>query len=162
VIMSEEDRPTIAHTIDPTSPHDGGPLKRHRAAMTNDPVAARMSRRTTRGRRVKDLYEDLIAGKPPGAYLAAQALRVAELTASAESLRAKLDVMLDAGRGKTATAEEIKALSVLVNAVTRFESTARRAAADLGKSASVEEDPVAALRAYLNKDSDDGDTKDDH
>lgn len=127
---------------------DGNPLgsgslpTANRSAITNDPLATRAKATTARGRRVRDLFRDLIAGKEEaGAYVAAQCLRVAELTASAESLRAQLGAMLDEAKGKTVGPDEIKSLAVLVNAVTRFESTARRAAADLGKVAPADDGP---------------------
>jgi hypothetical protein len=48
--------------------------------------------------------------------------------------------------------DTVRSLATLINAVTRLASTARRAAADLGKIGHVEVDPVADLRAYLDRD----------
>jgi hypothetical protein len=89
--------------------------------------------------RVRDLFLDLMKDqKDAGAYLESQCLKVAELTARAEDLRAKLAVMV-AEKGSTMIidADQVKSLAVLINSVTRLESTARRAAADLGKVAEV-------------------------
>ena len=85
--------------------------------------------------RVRDVFADLMTDKVDvGAYLESQCLKVAELTVRAEDLRAKLDVMLAAAKGNGADAEAgVWSLAALINAVTRLESTARRAAADLTK-----------------------------
>ncbi len=77
-----------------------------------------------------------------GAYLESQALKVAELTAEAEGLRAKLDAMLAADE-----VADIKSLAALINSVTRLESTARRAAADLAKIGPAK--PIPKLLQHL-------------
>jgi hypothetical protein len=110
--------------------------------------------------RVRDLFLDLMANrKATGIYLESQCLKVAELTARTEDLRARLDVMLAAPKKGDAEDDadiEVRALSALINSVTRLESTARRAAADLGKIAAEPADPVADLKKYrANKDSSD-------
>jgi hypothetical protein len=82
--MTDDRSPPDRDPIAPTSPHDGGPLKRHRAAVTNDPFAARMSIRTARGRRVRDLFEGYLSRVATDADIVTKAhcLRVAELTGS--------------------------------------------------------------------------------
>jgi hypothetical protein len=105
--MTDDRSPPDRDPIAPTSPHDGGPLKRHRAAVTNDPFAARMSIRTARGRRVRDLFEGYLSrvGTDADIVTKAHCLRVAELTAIAEETRAKT------------SGEELK--PDIINAVTR-------------------------------------------
>jgi hypothetical protein len=94
--------------------------------------------------RVRDLFQDLMKDQgDAGAYIESQCLKVAELTARAEDLRAKLAVMVaekgsDADQVKTEKvtpldADQVKSLAALINSVTRLESTCRRAAGDLGK-----------------------------
>jgi hypothetical protein len=99
-----------------------------------------------------------MADKPAaGAYVESQCLKVAELTVRAEELRARLATMLAADLPNDK--DTVKSLAALVNGVTRFESTTRRAAADLGQVTHVESDPVADLKNYLasKKDSSDDD-----
>jgi hypothetical protein len=79
--------------------------------------------------RVRDLFLDLMAGREVGTFVESQCLKVAELQAAAEGLRARLET---ADQNPETDAKTIVAL---VNAMTRTESTARRAAADLGKAA---------------------------
>jgi hypothetical protein len=97
--------------------------------------------------RVRDVFLDLMKSrKDAGAYLEAQCLKVAELTARAEDLRARLDAMLAPLKGDEHPAlddAQVKSLAALINNVTRLESTARRAAADLGKVAEAKVDPMA-------------------
>ncbi len=95
--------------------------------------------------RVRDLFDDLMAGRTNagGAYLESQVLKVVELTVAAESLRAELDAMLAGAKGKPLADAEVKSLAALINSVTRLESTARRASADLGKVAPAEDDPYS-------------------
>ncbi len=76
--------------------------------------------------RVRDLFLDLMAGREAGTFVESQCLKVAELTAAAEGLRARLET---ADQDPATCAKTIVAL---VNAVTRTESTARRASVDLG------------------------------
>ena len=113
--MTDDRSPPDRDPIAPTSPTDGGPQRRHRAAVTNDPLAARMSTRTVRGRRVRDLFQGFMARVGTEADIVTQAhcLQVAELMAIAEELRAK------------AKGEELR--PDMVNAITRAESTAARA-----------------------------------
>jgi hypothetical protein len=85
-----------------------------------------------------------------GAWLESQCLKVAELTVRAEELRARLATMLAADMPNDQ--DPVRSLATLVNGITRLESTARRAAADLGKVGHVEVDPVADLKAYLARD----------
>ena len=87
-----------------------------------------------------------------GAHIESQCLKVAELTVRAEDFRVKLDVMLAAAKGNGGDAEaEVRCLAALINAVTRLESTARRAAADLAKltTAAGDDDPMAELNAHI-------------
>lgn len=96
--------------------------ERRRAAFLRDRLSPR----------VRDLFTDLMADrKETGAYLESQCLKVAELTVRAEDIRARLEAMLAAAKGNDDAA--VRSLATLINAVTRLESTARRAAADLGK-----------------------------
>lgn len=62
-----------------------------RARTTNDPTS-RMNSRTARGRRTKDLYRAFVARltDPEEVLAQAAALAAAELTVSAEGLRARL------------------------------------------------------------------------
>lgn len=101
--------------------------------------------------RVRDVFRDLMADKPDaGAYLEGQCLMVAELSVLAEALRTRLETMMAAPSPDEAG--PLRSLATLINAVTRLQSTARRAAADLGKVTHVEVDPVADLKAYLHRD----------
>jgi hypothetical protein len=80
-------------------------------------------------KRVRLLYRNLIAQHGAGqnrALIEAACLRVAELTAAGEDLRAKL----------LATTEPSDAL---INSITRLESTQRRAALDLTKLGTIEQ-----------------------
>lgn len=97
--------------------------ERRRAAFLKD----RLSPRT------RDLFLDLMSRHGPGSlWVESQCLKLAELTASAENLRARL-----------ATEEPSPAL---INSVTRLESTARRAAVDLAKlSPPKADDPASAF-----------------
>jgi hypothetical protein len=71
----------------------------------------------------------------------------AELTVRAEELRARLATMMAGDMANDR--DPVRSLATLINAVTRLASTARRAAADLGKVTHVETDPVADFKAYL-------------
>lgn len=94
--------------------------------------------------RVRDVFTDLLKGKgDAGAYVELQALKVAELTVRAEELRAKLAAMLAANE----TAGDVRHLAALINSVTRLESTARRAAADLAKIGPAK--PIPKLLQHL-------------
>ncbi len=79
---------------------------------------------------------------PQGAYLESQCLRVAELTATAETLRAELDKRKDSGEAPTAAQ---------ITAVVRIEGVARRAAADLLKMAPPKSEDDAELAAVLRR-----------
>jgi hypothetical protein len=84
--------------------------------------------------RVRDVFHDLMANRrDAGAYLEIQALKVAELAIQAEELRARLGTMLAADT--PGDKDPVRSLATLINAVTRLEGTARRAAADLAKAA---------------------------
>jgi hypothetical protein len=103
-----------------------------------------MSTRTARGRRVRDLFEGFLArvgGTDADIVTKAQCLKVAELTYATEGLRARLET---ADNDPTTDAKTIVAL---VNAMTRAESTARRASADLAKSVPVK--PKGSMLAEL-------------
>jgi hypothetical protein len=109
--------------------------------------------------RARDLFDDLIRQRgagPHGAYLESQCLRVAELTATAETLRAELDKRKDGGEAPTAAQ---------ITAVVRIEGVARRAAADLLKMAPAKsEDDVEyadLIRRYRTGSTEEGAT-DDH
>jgi hypothetical protein len=114
-----------------------------------------ISKRLRRSPRVADVFAVLMADKPDAdAWLEAQALQVAELTVAAEELRARLATMMATDRPDDK--DPVRSLATLINSVTRLASTARRAAADLGKVTHVEPDPVAALRNHFaSKRSDD-------
>ncbi len=114
--------------------------------------AAFLKRRVTQ--RVRDLLVDLMADKgDAGTYVESQCLKVAELTASAEELRTKLTAMLTADEGKSLSPSdaEVRSLAALINATTRMESTARRAAADLAKTAAAKP-KMTLLEQKLRKD----------
>jgi len=82
-----------------------------------------MSTRTARGRRVRDLFQGFLArvGIDADIVTKSHCLRVSELIAIAEELRAK------------ASGEELR--PDMINAVTRIESTAARAERALLKDA---------------------------
>ncbi len=106
--------------------------------------AAFLKQRLTQ--RVRDLFLSLMADKgDAGAYVESQCLKVAELTVAAEGLRAKLDAMLGAANA------DVKSLAALINGATRLESTARRAAADLAKTAAAKP-KLTLLEQKLRRD----------
>jgi hypothetical protein len=114
--------------------------------------AAFLKQRLTQ--RVRDLFDDLMADKGgAGTYVESQCLKIAELTASAEELRTKLTAMLAAAEGKRQSPSdaEVRSLAALINATTRLESTARRAAADLAKTATAKP-KMTLLEQKLRKD----------
>ena len=142
--MTDERSPPDRPPIDPTSTPDRAASKRHRSAMTNDPLGARMSTRTARGRRVRDLFEGYLArlGADADIVTKAHCLRVAELIAIAEETRAKT------------SGAELK--PDWLNAVTRIESTAARAERALFKdvpdaeAASEQREHEAVMAKYRN------------
>jgi hypothetical protein len=82
--------------------------------------------------RVRDVFQDLMADRSAaGAWLECQVLKTAELAVRAEELRARLETMSAAPEDL----DQVRSLATLINAVTRLEGTARRAAADLAKAA---------------------------
>jgi DNA-binding TFAR19-related protein (PDSD5 family) len=114
--------------------------------------AAFLKQRLTQ--RVRDLMADLMADKADvGTYVESQCLKVAELTAGAEELRTRLTAMLTATEGATQspTDAEVHSLAALINATTRLESTVRRAAADLAKTAGTKP-KLTLLEQKLRKD----------
>lgn len=97
--------------------------------------------------RVRDVFQDLMADRPDaGAWLECQALKVAELAIRAEELRARLETMTAAPDDR----DQVKSLATLINAVTRLEGTARRAAADLAKAAPAKPTGSLLLQQYLD------------
>jgi hypothetical protein len=68
------------------------PPKRLRAKLTNDPMAARASRNTARGRRIADLYRAyaIALGSPSDTVTLSNVLAAAELKAASELMRDKL------------------------------------------------------------------------
>lgn len=120
---------------------DRSPKTTNRSAMTNDPLAGRANPRTARGRRVRDLFRELVARLAERDPVAeAQALKIAELIALAEEARAKAAEMVDVLAGDK---DSIKAFAVMINAVTRAEGTARRAMIDF--KGSVQRQPRPTL-----------------
>lgn len=118
--------------------------ERRRAAFLRDRLSPR----------VRDLFLSLMADKgDAGTYLESQCLKVAELTASTEELRTKLKAMLATAEGKSLSPSdaEVRSLAALINATTRLESTVRRAAADLAKTAAAKP-KMTLLEQKLRKD----------
>jgi hypothetical protein len=130
---------------DPNGMDGGSPAHRrrekaNRSAMKNNLLATRANGRTARGRRVRDLFRGLLARLGPGPHdvvVESHALRCAELVAIAEDLRARL------------ASQEPR--PDMINAVTRIESTARRAAADFAKIAVSNQPAKSKLAEYLEK-----------
>ena len=118
--------------------------ERRRAAFLRDRLSPR----------VRDLFLSLMADKgDAGTYLESQCLKVAELSASTEELRTKLKAMLATAEGKSLSPSdaEVRSLAALINATTRLESTVRRAAADLAKTAAAKP-KMTLLEQKLRKD----------
>jgi hypothetical protein len=113
--------------------------RRWRSAMSNRPMAVRTNGNTKQGRRVGDLYRAFLAriGNPDDLVAQANCLAAAELTAACEACRSQ--VLADDAADDAA------------DRLVRLENLARRAEAKLGKFV-VEPDPVADLKAYLNRD----------
>lgn len=76
------------------------------------------------------------------------ALKVAELAIQTEELRARLGTMLAADT--PGDKDPVRSLATLINAVTRLEGTARRAAADLKSAAPAKPTGSALLQQYLD------------
>jgi hypothetical protein len=68
------------------------PPKRLRAKLTNNPIAARASRNTARGRRIADLYRAyaIALGSPSDTVTLSNVLAAAELKAASDVMRDKL------------------------------------------------------------------------
>ncbi|MGA2254420.1 MAG: hypothetical protein ABSG53_07150 [Thermoguttaceae bacterium] len=119
----------------------GSPKTTHRSAVTNDVLGSRANGHTARGRRIRDLYRDLLirlGDGPHDAITQADALEVAELTVACEDIRTEL-----AG----GEAGDVKARANLVNAVTRLQSTKDRARRGLLKGAPAKPRGKAAVEA---------------
>jgi hypothetical protein len=103
----------------------------NRSAITNDPMRARASGRTSGGRRVRDLYRCYLAGMSnPDDACRAQVLAAAELVVAAENARAELL----AGRGD-------------IEQIVRLENLATRAVRRLGSKRT--EAPQPSIRDVL-------------
>ena len=93
--------------------------------------------------RARDLFDDLMSQRGPGphgVYIESQCLRVAELTATAENLRADLDLRQKGGEVPTAAQ---------ITAVVRIEGVARRAAGDLAKLAPPKSQQAPTMEEWL-------------
>jgi hypothetical protein len=111
------------------------PPKRLRAKLTNNPIAARASRNTARGRRIADLYRAyaIALGSPSDTVTLSNVLAAAELKAASELMRDKL----------LAGADVDPVLLV------KIEGLANRAERKLGIKPRPEPAPVDALAQHL-------------
>jgi hypothetical protein len=99
-----------------------------RSRLTSNPMAVRANGNTTKGRRLRDLFEAFAAKLDRGDVIGrAAALRAAELLAASESLRAQI-VDFDLSRTDQAKlAEQLTAQAKLVEQLIRLEGCADRA-----------------------------------
>ena len=114
------------------------PPKRLRAKLTNNPMAARASRNTARGRRIADLYRAYVMalGNPVDTVTLSNVLAAAELKAASELMRDKL----------LAGAPDVDHVLLV-----KIEGLANRAERKLGIAPRVEPKPPKTLAEHLRE-----------